>query len=148
MHNWNTDGKTILGFKSEAPYGYFTEWNIETKSLKVIKPFDKYYNTNPIYSPDGTNILFSNENGIFMMSRGSKNIQQLLFNRTNKSPGQPYKKDDILFGDINWYPDGKHIIYQQIKFISSSIAFGNVYGEGYSTLYKLDIEKALQINKP
>src|SRR5690606_34986965 len=67
-HNWNTNGNTILGWKSAAPIGYFTSWNINTKELTEINPLKDSYNTNPVYSPSGTKIAFQADNGIYIIN--------------------------------------------------------------------------------
>lgn len=104
--------------------------------------------TYPSVSRDGKKIAFQADNGIYIINTDGTNLQQILHNAVTRKPGTPYKAGDKLVNDISWHPDGKHLVYQIIEFTKSSIRFGNVYGEGYSTLYKLDIEKALQINKP
>ena len=148
-HNWNLDGTTILGWKSNAPIGYFTTWDVITKELKEINPIKNSYNTNPKYSSDGTKIAFQADNAIFIINSDGTGLQQLLYNRISKKPGEPYKNGDKLVNNLCWHPDGKHIIYQQIEFKNSQIAsWGSIMGEGYSTMLKLSIEKALQTNKP
>ncbi|MEO8794290.1 MAG: hypothetical protein ABI390_02425 [Daejeonella sp.] len=104
--------------------------------------------TEPAISLDGQKIAFQANNGIYVLNTDGTNVQQILYNRINRKPGTPFKSGDKLINDLSWHPDGKHIIYQQIEFTKSTIGFGNIYGEGYSTLFVLDIEKALKINKP
>lgn len=104
--------------------------------------------TYPAVSRDGKKIAFQAGNGIYIINTDGSNLQQILYNVVTRKPGTPYESGDKLVNDISWHPDGKHLIYQIIEFTKSSIGFGNVYGEGNSTLYKIDIEKALQINKP
>lgn len=147
-HSWNLDGITILGWKSAAPIGYFTTWNKISKKLTEINPKPKSYNTNPVYSYDGTKIAFQADNAIYIIKADGTELQQLLYNKVNRRSGEPYKKGDKLVNNLCWHPDGKHIIYQQIEFVESKIAsWGAIMGEGYSTLYKLSIETALQTNK-
>lgn len=147
-HNWNIDGITILGWKSTAPNSFFTEWNLNSKKLIKINPLPNLFKTNPVYSRDGRKIAFQADGGIYIINSDGTNLQQILYNAVTRKSGTPYKSGDKLVNDISWHPDGKHLVYQIIEFTKSSIGFGNIYGEGYSTLYKLDIEKALQINKP
>lgn len=105
--------------------------------------------SNPAVSRDGTKIAFQADNAIYTINTDGTSLQQLLYNRVNKRPGEPYKKGNKLVNNLCWHPDGKHIIYQQIEFTDSKIAsWGFLMGEGYSTMLKLNIEKALQINKP
>ena len=105
--------------------------------------------TYPAVLPDGTKIAFQAGNGIYIINTDGSGLQQILHNRTSRKPGKPFQPGDKLVGDMCWHPDGKHILYQQVEFISSNIApWGFLMGEGYSTIYKLNIEQALQINKP
>ena len=103
----------------------------------------------PSVSHDGTKIAFQADGGIYIINTDGTGLQQLLYNRISKKPGEPYKQGDKFVNDLCWHPDGKHIIYQQIEFTNSHIAsWGFVMGEGYSTMLKLNIEKASQTNKP
>ncbi|KHJ39508.1 translocation protein TolB [Pedobacter glucosidilyticus] len=148
-HNWNIDGKTILGWKSAAPRSSITQWNITNKKLLEINPLANAYVTQPVYSPNGQKIAFQAANGLYIINTDGTNLQQVLYNEVRRKPGLPYKPGDKGVNDLSWHPDGKHLVYQVIEFTRSSIGFGSqIFGEGYSTIYKLNIEKALQINKP
>ncbi len=105
--------------------------------------------TYPAVSRDGKQIAFVTEKGIYIINTDGTHLQQVLYNEVRRKPGTPYKHGDKEVNDLSWHPDGKHLVYQVIEFTNSSIGFGTViFGEGYSVLYKLNIEKALQINKP
>ncbi|MBK0383939.1 PD40 domain-containing protein [Pedobacter sp. SD-b] len=146
---WISNTDSIL--TSQSNYGYRI-LNLTTGqvllSVNWLTLIKKNVFALPSISRDGKKIAFQAANGIYIINTDGTNLQQVLYNSVTRKPGTPYKSGDKLVNDISWHPDGKHLIYQIIEFTTSSIGFGNVYGEGYSTLYKLDIEKALQINKP
>ena len=61
-----------------------------------------------------------------------------------------YKKFLSPNFDLLYNPNynGKNIIYQQTITNAQIAPWGFVMGEGHSTMMKINIEKALQINKP
>lgn len=128
---------------------------VNTLSGEVVSEIQAAQLTNaqiisyPSISPDGKKIAFRADNAIYVININGTGLQRVVDGGARKKIGKPFKKGDIMVGDICWHPDGRHIIYQIIEFSNSEIAsWGSIMGEGFSTLYKLNLEKALQSNNP
>jgi TolB protein len=112
--NWSPVGDQIIFtiLQNDSFMYQFYEVNIENGNIKSIGNAAPAY-SNPIYSPDGENILFGTQDGLYIMNSDGTNQIQLTSNSYYPA----------------WSPDGAQIAYQ----VSNNIS-------GHSDIWIMDAD--------
>ncbi|MBI3579439.1 MAG: PD40 domain-containing protein [Ignavibacteriales bacterium] len=101
MPNWSPDGKRIV-HQRYVGVGAPEIVIMDTSGGSNIRlTFDNQFDSNPKYSPDGTEIAFWSNSNLWLMDTSGANQRQITTQGVDVSFGLPF----------NWSPDGTKIVY-------------------------------------
>ena len=101
----------------------------------------------PKISPDGQQIVYSNDEGIWVIDSDGSNQKRILPNHFNgHNMGQDtYQNLQLYTGQPSWHPDGKHIIYVHGRVLANypPTSIRSTTTDIEISFFLVDVEKAI-----
>ncbi len=154
--DWHPSGTKVLGGQrvnssSTVKLGVF---NLQTnRTEQIIDLGVRNSGSRALYSPDGSRICFTNERGIYVMNADGSGLKRILPCYLNSGYGYVSGETVGFYAlSASWYPDGKHIIYEQFHITRLWRARPEEYSnvglelEGYLGFYKLNADSAVAVS--
>ncbi len=145
FYDWNPARDEVIGIvRNDKPF-FRTFKSIGGTPLEdIIPPQDS--NPNDLqYSPDGTRLVYSNFQGVWVMNSDGTNAKRILPSYLFSNNRKPFR---LHCASPSWHPDGKHIVYEHFTIINPHLEpISNInVTEGYLEYYIVDVEKALSVS--
>ncbi|MFK7904547.1 MAG: hypothetical protein AB8B69_05460 [Chitinophagales bacterium] len=101
----------------------------------------------PKISPDGQKIVYSNDEGVWVINSDGSNQKRILPNHFNghNTSFDSYQNIQLYTGQPSWHPDGKRIVYVHGRVLANYPPndFTSTTTDIEISFYLLDVEKAI-----
>ena len=147
--DWESAQKLWGSFTQEE----FKLYNLETEAIErkfnvPLKDESLANNSRrPKISPDGQQIAYANNEGIWVIDSDGSNQKRILPNHFNgHNMGQDtYQNLQLYTGQPSWHPDGKHIVYVHGRVLANypPTDFTSTTTDIEISFFLVDVEKAI-----
>ena len=131
----------------------FKLYNLETETIerKFNVPLKDESLANdsrrPKISPDGQQIVYSNDEGIWVIDSDGSNQKRILPNHFNghNTNRDFYENIQLYTGQPSWHPDGKHIVYVHGRVLANypPTSIRSTTTDIEISFFLVDVEKAI-----
>jgi len=152
--NWHPSGEGMLGIRGFSATNITTQFPVfslkTNRTEKILSGTENESNASAQYSPDGTRILFWNTQGIWVMNSDGSNLKRLLPTYLSRPNETTVEGEQVGFvaGQASWYPDGKHIVFEQLRVTRiertpRGMSGRGTFVSGFISLRKLNVDEAI-----
>lgn len=143
--DWHPSGDRIIaviGVAGEGTWKKFAVYDRQSNAVQsVLDAVEDRNNWSPQFSPDGSRIVFENEDGIWVADADGRHLRRIVPNQYPHSDFASNERPPKLgAASPSWHPDGRHVVYEHFDITRYRMNDTGPHVEGSTSIRLIEVE--------